>query len=144
MHQQHILPMHQQHCHLRQGAHPAWQGAGGTEFARNGSRTCFLRWLYKSSQTYFGQKPEEHCFSIKKRCLDVKNDDFREKHVTEKKVDLFKATILDRTILHLDRLWLKAGCRWYGICTFWVENLLFEVIYNRSEKYFGQKPEEHI
>ena len=30
-------------CYLRQGAHPAWQGAGGTEFARNGSRTCFLR-----------------------------------------------------------------------------------------------------
>ena len=26
------------------------------------------------------------------------------------------------------RLLLKAGCRWYGICTFWVENLLFEVI----------------
>ena len=30
-------------CYLRQGAHPAWQGAGGTEFARNGSRTYFLR-----------------------------------------------------------------------------------------------------
>ena len=30
-------------CYLRQGAHPAWQGAGGTEFARNASRTCFLR-----------------------------------------------------------------------------------------------------
>ena len=34
-----------------------------------------------------------------------------------------------------DRLLLKAGCapclagcRWYGICTKWVENLLFEVI----------------
>ena len=26
------------------------------------------------------------------------------------------------------RLLLKAGCRWYGICAFWVENLLFEVI----------------
>ena len=25
------------------GAHPAWQGANGTEFARNGSRTWFLR-----------------------------------------------------------------------------------------------------
>ena len=24
-------------CYLRQGAHPAWQGAGGMEFARNGS-----------------------------------------------------------------------------------------------------------
>ena len=26
------------------------------------------------------------------------------------------------------RLLLKAGCKWYGICTFWVENFLFEVI----------------
>ena len=26
------------------------------------------------------------------------------------------------------RLWLKAGCRWYGICTFLVENLLSQVI----------------
>ena len=40
------------------------------------------------------------------------------------------------------RLLLKAGCRWYGICTFWVENLLFEVIL--SQAYFGQKPEEHV
>ena len=28
----------------------------------------------------------------------------------------------------LFRLLLKAECRWYGICTFWVENLFFEVI----------------
>ena len=43
-------------CNLR-------QGAGGTEFARKGSRTCFLKWFYKCSQAYFGQKPEEHGFS---------------------------------------------------------------------------------
>ena len=42
------------------------QGAGGTEFARFGSRTCFLRWFYKRSQAYFGQKPEEYCFSNEK------------------------------------------------------------------------------
>ena len=52
------------------------QGAGGAESARLGSRTCFLRCFYKRSQTYFDQKPEEHCFSIKKRCLEIKNDDF--------------------------------------------------------------------
>ena len=51
-------------------------------------------------------------------------------------------------ILH--RLLLKAGCapclaecRWYGIYTKWVQNLLFEVILVRSQTYFGQKPEEH-
>ena len=27
-----------------------------------------------------------------------------------------------------NRLLLKAGCRWYGIGTFWVENLLFDKI----------------
>ena len=58
------------------------QGAGGTEFARFGSRTCFLRWFYKRSQTYFGQKPEEHGFPIKKCCLEVKNNDIWEKCVT--------------------------------------------------------------
>ena len=45
-------------CYLR-------QGASGTEFARNGSRTCFLRWFYRRSQARFGQKLEEHSFSIK-------------------------------------------------------------------------------
>ena len=59
-------------CYLR-------QGAGGTEFARFGSRTCFLRWFYKRSQTHFGQKPEEHRVSIKNHCLEVKNVDFWEK-----------------------------------------------------------------
>ena len=29
-------------CYLRQGVHPAWQGAGGMKIARNGSRICFL------------------------------------------------------------------------------------------------------
>ena len=73
-------------CYLRQGAHPAWQGASGTEFARSGSITCFLRWFYKRSQTYFGQKPEEHGLSIKKRCLELKNKDFWENLVMEKNV----------------------------------------------------------
>ena len=41
------------------------------------------------------------------------------------------------------RLQLKAGCKWYRICTKWVENLLFEVILKRSEAYLGQKPEEY-
>ena len=72
------LPFFLADCSLR-------RGAGGTEFARFGSRTCFLRWFYKRSQTYFGQKPEEHGFSIKKRCLEIKNDDFWEKYVTLKK-----------------------------------------------------------
>ena len=27
-----------------------------------------------------------------------------------------------------NKLFLKAGCRWYGICTKWVESLLFEMI----------------
>ena len=31
------------------------QGAGGTEFARFGSRTCFLRWFHRRSQAYFCQ-----------------------------------------------------------------------------------------
>ena len=59
-------------CYLRQGAHPAWQGASGTDFVRNGSRTCFLRLFYKRSQAYFGQKPAEQDLSIKKCCLEVK------------------------------------------------------------------------
>ena len=54
-------------CYLR-------QGDGGTEAASFGSKTCFLRWFYKCSQAYFGQKPEEHGFSIKKRCLEAQND----------------------------------------------------------------------
>ena len=41
------------------------------------------------SQAYFGQKPEEHGFSIKKRCLEVKIDDFLEKCVTLKKMHFF-------------------------------------------------------
>ena len=69
------LQVHGADCSLR-------QGAGGTEFACFGSRTCFLMWLYKRSQTYFGQKSEEHIKTIKKRCLEVKNNDFLEKHVT--------------------------------------------------------------
>ena len=60
------------------------QGAGGPEFARFGSRTCFLRWFYERSQIYFGQKPEEHGFSVKKRCLEVKTMIF-EKNVLCKK-----------------------------------------------------------
>ena len=55
------------------------QGAGGAEFARFGSRTCFLMWFYKRSQTYFGQKSEEHVKTIKKHFLDVKNNCFCEK-----------------------------------------------------------------
>ena len=60
-------------CYLR-------QGAGGMKIARLGSRTWFLRWFYKRSQAYFGQKLE-HSFSIKNRCLDVNKDDFWEKCV---------------------------------------------------------------
>ena len=60
------------------------QGADGTEFARFGSRTSFLRWFYMCSQTYLGQKSEEHCFSIKNRCLEVKDDGFWEKCVAQK------------------------------------------------------------
>ena len=46
-------------CYLRQEAHPAWQGAGGTEFARIVSRTLFLRWFYKHSEAYLDLKPEK-------------------------------------------------------------------------------------
>ena len=53
-------------CNLR-------QGAGGMKIARNGSIILFLKRFYKRSQMYFGQKPEEYSFSIKKRCLEVKN-----------------------------------------------------------------------
>ena len=52
------MRQHHPDCSLR-------QGAGGTEFARFGSRTCFLRCFYKHSQTYFGQKSEEHVKTIK-------------------------------------------------------------------------------
>ena len=34
---------------------------------------------------YFGQKSEEHVKDIKRRCLEVKTDDFREKCVTKKR-----------------------------------------------------------
>ena len=37
------------------------------------------------SQAYFGQKLEEHVFSIKNRCLEVEKHDFSETCVTEKK-----------------------------------------------------------
>ena len=62
-------------CYLR-------QGAGGMKIARDGSRTWFLRWFYRRSQAYFGQKPEEHCFSIKNRCLEVKTTVSSEKYIT--------------------------------------------------------------
>ena len=61
------------------------QGAGSTEFARFGSRTFFLIWSYKCSQTYFGQKPEEHVKSIKKRRMEFKIDVLLEKYVAQKK-----------------------------------------------------------
>ena len=48
------LVTHWADCYLR-------QGAGGTEFARFGSRTCFLKWFSKRSQAYFGQKPKWFC-----------------------------------------------------------------------------------
>ena len=37
---------------------------------------------------------------------------------------------------HPYRLLLKAGCRLYGICTKWVENLLFEVILSAFSSVF--------
>ena len=69
------LQIHVSDCSLR-------QGAGGTEFARFGSRTCFLRRFDDRSQSYFGQKSEEHIKTMKKDCLEVKNNDFSEKCVT--------------------------------------------------------------
>ena len=65
------------------------QGAGGTEFAHFGSRTCFLRWFYKRAQAYFGQNPEEHIKTIKKRSMEVKNNDFWEKCVTSENICFF-------------------------------------------------------
>ena len=55
----HTTAKHSPDCSLR-------QGAGGTEFACFGSRTCFLRWLYKCLQAYFSQKSEEHIKTIEK------------------------------------------------------------------------------
>ena len=88
-------------CYLR-------QGAGGTEFARNGSRTCFLRWFHKRSQAYFGQKLEEHCFPIKKQCLEVSNDDFWEKWINLKnrwsKTDFLMKFLNDSAWLCMEKL----------------------------------------
>ena len=45
---------------------------------------------YRRSQAYFGQKPEEHGFSIKNAIsMEVKNDDFLEKCVTKKRMHFF-------------------------------------------------------
>ena len=52
------------------------QGAGGTEFARFGLRTSFLRWFYNRSQTYFGQKSEEQVDTVKKFYMEVKTTIF--------------------------------------------------------------------
>ena len=57
-----------------------WQGAGGTEFARFGSRTCFLRWFYRRSQAYFGQNSEEHVKTIKNAIWRSKTMIFDKKH----------------------------------------------------------------
>ena len=72
---------------LRMGQNPDCslrQGAGGTEFARFASRTCFLRWFYRRYQAYFGQNFEEHCSSIKSIVLRSKTTIF-EKHVSRKR-----------------------------------------------------------
>ena len=50
-----------------------------------GVENLLLRWFYGRSQTYFGQKPEEHCFSIKNRCLEVQKTIF-EKNGLRKKI----------------------------------------------------------
>ena len=72
---------HYSDCYLR-------QGVGGTEFANFvRSRTCFLRWFYKRSQTYFGQKSEEHNFSIKNTLSGGKY--FFEKYAPLKEVCFF-------------------------------------------------------
>ena len=34
---------------------------------------------------YFGQKPEEHVFSIEQRCLEVKNNDFEKNNYVQNK-----------------------------------------------------------
>ena len=65
------------------------QGAGGTEFAHFGSRTCFLRWFYRRSQAYFGQKPEEHGFSIKNVVWRSKTTMFDENTLLKRNVCVF-------------------------------------------------------
>ena len=77
------LQTHSADCSLR-------QGAGGTEFAHFGSRTCFLRWFYKRSQTYFGQKSEEHIKTIKKRCLESRTTSFEKNVLLQKKGVFFE------------------------------------------------------
>ena len=69
------------------------QGASGTEFARFGSRTCFLRWFYNRSQVYFGQKSEEHIKTIKKRCLEIKKQRFLMKMRYMRKRNVFSALL---------------------------------------------------
>ena len=61
---------------------------GRVQVVRNlhsmGRELDFLRWLYKRSQTYFGQKPEEHGFSIKKHRLEAKATIFEKKMLCKK------------------------------------------------------------
>ena len=52
---------------------------------------------------------------------------------------VFRRKIQNKSEEHIPivpRLLLQAGCRWYGICTFWVENLLSEVILESFSSIF--------
>ena len=62
-------------CYLR-------QGDKGTKTARFGFKTCFLSYFHNRSEAYFGQKSEEQVKTIRKRRMEVKNDEFSEKCVT--------------------------------------------------------------
>ena len=59
----------------------------------------------------------EPIFNVEELVLTV--SDFHTSH---------RANLLQHFAYAFLRLLLKAGCKWYGICTKWVENLLFEVI----------------
>ena len=49
-----------------------------------GSNTCFLRWFHNRSVSFLGQETQEHIKTIKKRCLEVKNDIFSYKCILKK------------------------------------------------------------
>ena len=62
-----------------------------------GSKTCFLRWFHNRSVSFFGQKTQEHVKTIKKRCLEAKNNIFRKnafkKNMFYRRVSLHVPTV---------------------------------------------------
>ena len=64
------------------------------------------------------------CYFVKQIRCDLS----RNNSTAHRNLSTSIATIADYLNYLPHRLLLKAGCRWYGICTKWVDNLLFEMI----------------